>query len=120
MRETIRLLARTYFRLVAPHTPGEEIGLSILSHAGLKNNPARFAHFLVEQHDLVAGDAAQISLRLANEPEWATMPAISQLELILTQHCNLKCDYCFVGEQSERMMSEKTGRQTIDFLLDAS
>lgn len=101
-------------------TIGEQIGYSISKRQDLKNNPAELADFLVEHHGLIGRDAVQIALRLANEPEWSKFPPIRQLELILTQNCNLKCDYCFVDEQSEKIMSMESGKETIDFLLNMS
>ncbi len=105
---------------MAGQLSGEQIGRSIREHPELKNKPAKLTRFLVDHHGLIERDASQIALRLANEPKIVAPPRVKQLELILTQHCNLKCDYCFVGEQSEKMMSKETGRQAIDFLLDAS
>lgn len=106
--------------MTTPLTVGEKIGRSVRDHPELKQEPRKLSTYLTEKHDLLDRDAVEIALRIANEPGWTTFPPLAQMELILTQHCNLKCDYCFVGEQSEKRMSEESGRKAIKFLLNSS
>ena len=101
-------------------TAGELIGCSIRNRPELKRQPDKLARYLLAEHNLHWRDAAQIALRLANEPEWIVFPPIRQIELILTQGCNLKCDYCFVGDQSDRTISPTNAQLAIDFLLRES
>jgi uncharacterized protein len=48
-------------------------------------------------------------------------PPISMLELILTERCPLRCDYCFEGRWVDRRdMSPEVGRAALDLLFDYS
>ncbi len=42
---------------------------------------------------------------------------IDYLRISVTDRCNLRCSYCYVGEKSSVVMSEETARQAIDFLF---
>lgn len=43
---------------------------------------------------------------------------ITRLELILTEDCPFRCDYCFVkGKSSEHRMSSRTAKAAVDLLL---
>lgn len=101
-------------------TLGEKIGCSIRDHPELRDEPRKLSNLLTKHYNLLECDATQIALRIANEPRWTAYPPLGQMELILTQHCNLRCDYCFVGEQSDKMMSEESGQKAINFLLESS
>lgn len=105
---------------MSQHVSGEELGHSILQQFRTTDEPAEISKFLQEQHGLTQRDASQVALRVANEPRWKSPPPISNLELILTQQCNLRCTYCFVAEHSKRVISEETGQRAIDYLLQAS
>jgi len=41
---------------------------------------------------------------------------IAFVTMFLTEACNLRCDYCYLSKQPQRM-SEDTARRTVDFLL---
>lgn len=48
-------------------------------------------------------------------------PAITKMELFLTEKCNLRCDYCFEkGMDKHRVMSRRVAENAIDFLIDYS
>lgn len=40
-----------------------------------------------------------------------------ELNVIVTNACNLKCTYCYEGQKNNQWMSKDIGRQTIDFYL---
>ena len=42
---------------------------------------------------------------------------IDLLETILTEQCNLQCDYCFVKKKRENSFSIATAKQALDFLI---
>ncbi|HKX45202.1 MAG TPA: radical SAM protein [Planctomycetota bacterium] len=47
------------------------------------------------------------------------MPRIAQLELILTERCNLGCSYCFEsGKDAGNVMEPATARRALDFLFE--
>ncbi len=46
---------------------------------------------------------------------------VTNLELFLTENCNLRCDYCFVKRKNNHLrMSLETGLKAIDFLFEYS
>jgi len=47
-------------------------------------------------------------------------PAMAMLELFLTNDCNLRCTYCFVGHKRPEQMSLETALAAFDALLDRS
>ena len=49
----------------------------------------------------------------------AQRPAIAKMELIVTEDCNLRCDYCWVPK-NPRCMTLETAKRAIDFLLEDS
>jgi uncharacterized protein len=56
--------------------------------------------------------------------EIRTASPVSSLCLIMAEHCNLRCDYCFIcGDSAQgkrRMMTAETAKAAVDFLLEAS
>ncbi|HKX45199.1 MAG TPA: radical SAM protein [Planctomycetota bacterium] len=48
------------------------------------------------------------------------MPTLSYMEIILTDQCNLRCDYCFEAGKNPHVMSDETAFGAVDFLMDAS
>ena len=48
----------------------------------------------------------------------ATMPPLTEVNLLLTAGCNLRCDYCWQHQKNPRQrMSLETARQAIDYLM---
>ena len=47
----------------------------------------------------------------------AKVMAPSNLELLISEDCNLRCDYCFELLKNPKMMSPEVGVQSVDFLL---
>lgn len=60
--------------------------------------------------------------RIANDVTYRMIaPAITRIELFLTENCTLNCDYCFVAtRKSGKRMNWKTASLAIDFLMDYS
>lgn len=47
-----------------------------------------------------------------------SFPPITEMELMLTEQCDQRCDYCFVeGKNSDCTMDSATARQAVDFLF---
>ena len=44
----------------------------------------------------------------------------NRISLLVTESCNLRCDYCFEPSRSLKSMSWETGKKAIDFLLQNS
>ncbi len=59
-------------------------------------------------------DIDVFSTKLYNTINWG---AISSMELILTENCNLSCHYCFVRGKRKRKMSLDIAKTAINFLL---
>lgn len=51
---------------------------------------------------------------------WAKYPAITKLELFLTENCNLRCDYCFVKGKNPKDMPWEVARMSVDLLFRES
>ncbi len=49
-----------------------------------------------------------------------SLPPIINLELMISQDCNLRCDYCFVQTKRPASMSKETGEKAVEFLIDSS
>lgn len=65
----------------------------------------------------------KLVLRLLNEQlsEADTpLPPITNLELMISEDCNLRCDYCFVQTKRPASMSKGIGEKAADFLIKAS
>lgn len=58
-------------------------------------------------------DLYQIFLAIFNNQFFTP---INSIELIFTEQCNLKCDYCFVREKRNNKFSLQMAKSTIDFL----
>ena len=53
--------------------------------------------------------------------KYASILPISQIELFVTDNCNLTCPYCFVkNKNNDRWMSVKVAKRSVDFLLKES
>ena len=66
-------------------------------------------------------NARHLLYRLTKDVHSATFPPISQMELVLTEGCNLGCHYCFEKEMlGSRSMSLETARKAVDLLVDYS
>jgi uncharacterized protein len=48
------------------------------------------------------------------------MPAMTYMELILTEDCNLRCSYCWEKEKIPHRMPEATALAAVDFLLEVA
>lgn len=84
------------------------------------DEPDEFAHHLCRTFNLAPEDAALLTLRIINERQRNTVHPLIHLELVVTEACNLQCDYCFCGPKRQTMMTPAVGRRAIDFLLRES
>lgn len=69
---------------------------------------------------LAGTHASAFGRRVAERYEEEHLPPIIEIDLFLTEECNLRCDYCFVGEKRPRRLSWETARQSVDFLMKHS
>lgn len=47
-------------------------------------------------------------------------PAVREVDLFLTEDCNLRCDYCFIGDKRPRVLSKEDAIKAVDLVLDLS
>jgi uncharacterized protein len=66
------------------------------------------------------GDASRITQSLSLNLSRVVMPAVTKLELLLTEECNLRCDYCFAREKDHASMNPATACRAVDFLIEQS
>lgn len=63
-------------------------------------------------------EADRLLFQIVADINLQLFPPITQLELILTEACNLRCRYCFEAEMlGSKSMSTAVGRKAIDLLL---
>ncbi len=84
------------------------------------DRPDEFAESLCRTFNLAPQDAALLTLRIINERQRNAAHPLIHLELVVTESCNLRCDYCFCGPKRQTMMAPEVGRRAIDFLLQES
>ena len=46
-----------------------------------------------------------------------TFEAVQLIDMLITEDCNCRCDYCFIHGKRPRRMTEEIVRATVDFLL---
>ena len=77
-------------------------------------------YYLMRQVGIGREDSLRV-LRTLVERGSLRLPAITQLELFLTEACNLNCSYCFVeGKNAKNIMSVETAKRAADFLIRES
>jgi len=77
--------------------------------------------WLVEEKGFNRDDAGALSRSICRKLIGGAFPAITEMELMLTEDCNQRCDYCFVeGKNQFNRMSWKVARKAVDFLLRES
>lgn len=63
----------------------------------------------------------RLSSRIVSRFAQERLPAISRVEMFLTENCTLRCDYCFVcAKDLEKRMSWDTAARAVDFLITNS
>ncbi|MBN1672740.1 MAG: radical SAM protein [Kiritimatiellae bacterium] len=79
------------------------------------------ARFLAREQGLARADAEALAHAICGRLLADRFPAITQMELMLTEDCNQRCDYCFVeGKNRGNRMSWGVARQAVDFLFTHS
>lgn len=64
-------------------------------------------------------DAGKFLYRIVAELNLRLFPPITQLELILTEACNLRCEYCFEADMiGSRQMPIEIAESAVDLLFD--
>jgi len=46
-----------------------------------------------------------------------TFAPVQLIDMLITEDCNCRCDYCFIDGKRPKRMSEELVRATVDFLL---
>ncbi|MCB2173939.1 SPASM domain-containing protein [bacterium] len=89
-------------------------------HLAELDRPDEFVGRLCRTFDLAPEDACLLTLRIINERQRNALHPLIHLELVVTEACNLACDYCFCGPKRQAMMTPEVGQRAIDFLLRQS
>lgn len=77
--------------------------------------------FLAEEEGLSPREAEELAEAVAEKLNRERFPPITEMELMLTEECDQRCDYCFVeGKGRERPMDGETARKAVDFLFRES
>jgi len=84
-------------------------------------NKASIRQYLAEQQGLAVQDAAALTDAICRRLLEERFPAISEMELMLTEQCNQRCDYCFVeGKNAQHRMPWAVAKRAVDFLFEYS
>ena len=68
--------------------------------------------------DACVSESMALADRIAAKLAQRRSIPVGHIELLVTQECNHRCDYCFVKEKSgAHVMREEVGRRAIDFAL---
>lgn len=72
--------------------------------------------------EMMGDDAMEeFAKRLREEYERQSVPAMNRLDLFVTHRCNLRCDYCFLGQgNAQDDISLEVARASIDLLIRSS
>lgn len=75
--------------------------------------------FALEANDrsITPEDSKRLLEAVYRAMESNEMWAPTHLELLVSEECNLRCDYCFMQTKNPRTMSPEIGKQCVDFLL---
>lgn len=65
-------------------------------------------------------DAPAPARKTVDKSSLPTRMAVTNLDLDVTENCNLGCVYCFKGEKTPSNMSLDTAKQSLEWLLDAA
>jgi sulfatase maturation enzyme AslB (radical SAM superfamily) len=77
--------------------------------------------FLREKQGLGDDELASLDQVLRERARQLRFPAVTKLEIFLTEQCPLRCDYCFVtGKDTYSTMNRDTAFQAVDFLMRES
>lgn len=77
--------------------------------------------FLAERVKLEPAEAEELAGAVAEKLNRESFPAVTEMELLLTEACDQRCDYCFVeGKGRGRPMDGETARKAVDLLFRES
>lgn len=77
------------------------------------------AHIQAHLEGLSGEEFQAFATQMARSLAKTGYPALTKLELLLTEHCNLRCDYCWIPKRPA-YMSWDVARQAIDYLMKES
>jgi uncharacterized protein len=77
-------------------------------------------HISEDLRQLSAADVQELSRRLLREMNYRVFGPTTIVDLFITQACNLRCDYCFVGDMPRVSATEERLHRAVDFILAES
>ncbi len=90
-----------------------------ISQPGSNKNSLK--QYLTKTRGLVETDAEALAENICRKLLEDRFPPITEMELMLTEDCNQRCDYCFVkGKNEFNRMPGEISRQAVDFLFTHS
>ncbi|MDP8236712.1 MAG: radical SAM protein [Candidatus Erginobacter occultus] len=74
--------------------------------------------YLMERENLSFLEAEELAGAVAERLDREKFPPITEMELMLTEECDQRCDYCFVeGKNNHYRMDGETARRAVEFLF---
>ena len=84
-------------------------------------NRESLERWLIEKKGFTGADAGALARAICRKLVGGRFPAIAEMELMLTEDCNQRCDYCFVeGKNRFNRMPWKVARKAVDVLFKES
>ena len=85
------------------------------------SNRDSIVRLLVEERGFTLEDGRALAEAVCRKMTEERFPPITEMELMLTEECNHRCDYCFVeGKNPSNPMNRETARAAVDFLFQRS
>jgi len=77
--------------------------------------------FLIDEAGLTPEEGGELAAAVCRKMTEERFPPITEMELMLTEECNHRCDYCFVeGKNPANPMNRETAEKAVDFLFERS
>jgi len=77
--------------------------------------------FLEDEAGFTPADGLELADAVCRKMTDELFPPITEMELMLTEDCNQRCDYCFVeGKNPSNPMDMETAEKAVDLLFDLS
>jgi uncharacterized protein len=84
-------------------------------------NRDSIGRFLEEEEGFILEDGLELAAAVCRKMTEELFPPITEMELMLTEDCNQRCDYCFVeGKNPSNPMDRETAEKAIDLLFALS
>ena len=105
--------------MIKPQTNLTDLIQTHIREPGANRDSLR--RFLIDEAELTPEDGGELAAAVCRKMTEERFPPITEMELMLTEECNHRCDYCFVeGKNPANPMNRETAEKAVDFLFERS